>query len=112
MNLIFSLAFFIFLYKFIPLYTVTALGKSYPVLQGRIAFNAADGLIRIAIFLAFLFGVGASASFAYSDHGARHTAVRINRIGTAGYRQKCADVHHVSSTLRDQLPAGSDYQLP
>src|ERR1035441_2025758 len=57
LNMLLSFAFFIFLYKFVPLYAVTALGKWYPVLKGRIAFNAADGFIRIAIFLAFLYMV-------------------------------------------------------
>src|SRR6185503_9500312 len=50
-NLIFSFAFFIFLYKLVPLYLVTSLEKWYPALHGRIAFNAADGIIRLAIFL-------------------------------------------------------------
>ena len=40
LNMLLSFAFFVFLYKFIPLYAVTALGKWYPVLKGRIAFNA------------------------------------------------------------------------
>jgi uncharacterized protein YqhQ len=77
LNLIFSLAFFIFLYKFIPLYTVTALEKWYPVLQGRIAFNAADGLIRIAIFLTFLFGVSRLKDIyrVFEYHGAEHKVV-------------------------------------
>src|ERR1700722_5312634 len=44
LNLILSFSFFIFLYKFVPLYAVTALGKWYPVLKGRIAFNATDGV--------------------------------------------------------------------
>src|SRR5690242_5407395 len=43
-NLIFSLAFFVFLYKFVPLYLVTKLQAVYPTLQGRIAFNLTDGL--------------------------------------------------------------------
>ena len=38
-NLIFSLAFFIFLYKFVPLYLATWLKGIYPALSGRIAFN-------------------------------------------------------------------------
>src|SRR6185295_1547831 len=41
-NLIFSFAFFVFLYKLVPLYLVTSLEKWYPALHGRIAFNAAD----------------------------------------------------------------------
>jgi len=46
-NLILSLAMFIFMYKFIPLFAVTWLKKIYPVLEGRIAFNLADGLVRM-----------------------------------------------------------------
>ena len=53
--LIFSLASFIFLYKFMPLLLVTRLAKIYPVLSGRLAFNLTDGVIRITIFLAFLY---------------------------------------------------------
>jgi hypothetical protein len=48
-----SLAFFLFLYKFVPLYLATSLGKFYPVLQGHVAQGLVDGMIRIAIFLAF-----------------------------------------------------------
>ena len=77
LNLIFSLAFFIFLYKFVPLYTVTRLEKWYPALQGRIAFNAADGLLRIAIFLAFLFGISRLKDInrVFQYHGAEHKVV-------------------------------------
>ena len=77
LNLIFSLGFFIFLYKFVPLYAVTALEKWYPALQGRIAFNAADGLIRIAIFLAFLFTVSRLKDIhrVFEYHGAEHKVV-------------------------------------
>src|ERR1043166_1331339 len=55
LNLIFSLCFFIFLYKFVPLYLVTKLEKFYPTLEGRIAFNLTDGVIRMVIFLVFLY---------------------------------------------------------
>jgi uncharacterized protein YqhQ len=77
LNLIVSLGFFVFLYKFVPLYAVTALGKWFPVLQNRIAFNAADGLIRIAIFLAFLFGVSRLKDIyrVFEYHGAEHKVV-------------------------------------
>jgi len=77
MNLIFSLAFFVFLYKFVPLYAVTSLEKWYPVLQGRIAFNAADGLIRIGIFLTFLFVISRMKDIhrVFEYHGAEHKVV-------------------------------------
>src|SRR5579864_57451 len=54
LNMLFSLAFFIFLYKFVPLYLVTRLQGFYPPLQGHVAFTVVDGVIRMIIFLAFL----------------------------------------------------------
>jgi uncharacterized protein YqhQ len=51
-NLVFSLGFFIFLYKFVPLFLATRLGKVVPQLSGRFATNMTDGVIRIVIFLA------------------------------------------------------------
>jgi uncharacterized protein YqhQ len=76
-NLIFSLCFFIFLYKFVPLYAVTALQKWAPALEGRIAFNAADGVIRLLIFLAFLYSVSRMQDIrrVFEYHGAEHKVV-------------------------------------
>jgi uncharacterized protein YqhQ len=76
-NLIFSLAFLIFLYKFVPLFLVTKLEKVYPVLTGRIAFNAADGLIRIAILLGFMFAISRTKDIrrVFQYHGAEHKVV-------------------------------------
>jgi len=77
LNLLFSLAFFIFMYKFVPLYAVTSLEKWLPVLKGRIAFNAADGFIRMAIFLAFLFLLSRMKDIhrVFEYHGAEHKVV-------------------------------------
>ena len=77
LNLIFSLGFFIFLYKFVPLYLVTKLEGVYPTLQGRIAFNFADGVIRMVIFLAFLFIVSRMRDIrrVFEYHGAEHKVV-------------------------------------
>jgi len=77
LNLIFSLAFFIFLYKFVPLYLVTALQKWVPELGGRIAFNAADGVIRLLIFLVFLYSVSRMKDIrrVFQYHGAEHKVV-------------------------------------
>jgi len=76
-NVLFSLVFFIFLYKFVPLYLATSLGKQYPALNGTIAFNATDGLIRISIFLVFLFLVSRSKDIrrVFEYHGAEHKVV-------------------------------------
>jgi len=77
LNLIFSFAFFVFLYKFVPLYLVTSLGRWYPTLNGRIAFNAADGAIRMAIFVGFLFLISRWKDIrrVFEYHGAEHKVV-------------------------------------
>ncbi|MBK5292089.1 MAG: DUF1385 domain-containing protein [Acidobacteriia bacterium] len=77
LNMVFSLAFFIFLYKFVPLWITTKLGESYPDLQGRIAFNFTDGVIRIAIFLGFLYLISRWKDIhrVFEYHGAEHRVV-------------------------------------
>ena len=77
LNLIISLGFFIFLYKFVPLYLTTALGRWAPALQGRIAFNLVDGLIRILIFVAFLWLISQWKEIrrVFEYHGAEHRVV-------------------------------------
>jgi uncharacterized protein YqhQ len=84
LNLVFSFAFFIFLYKFVPLALVTALGKWYPVLKGRIAFNAADGGIRILIFVGFLLLLSCWKEIrkVFEYHGAEHKVVFNYEAGT------------------------------
>lgn len=76
-NILFSVAFLILLYKFLPLYLVTKLSKVYPALAGHMAFNGLDGLIRIAIFLAFLYGVSRLKDMhrMFQYHGAEHKVV-------------------------------------
>ncbi len=77
LNIGFSVAFFLFLYKFIPLYLATSLGKVYPSLQGHMAQGFVDGMIRIVIFLAFLFGISRAKDIrrVFEYHGAEHKVV-------------------------------------
>jgi uncharacterized protein YqhQ len=76
-NLLFSFAFFIFLYKFVPLYLTSLLEKVFPAVQGRIAFNAVDGIIRLGIFLAFLYIISRWQDIhrVFEYHGAEHKVV-------------------------------------
>ncbi len=76
-NVLFSLGFFIFLYKFIPLLATTKLKEMMPVLAGPVAFNLVDGAIRIALFLLFIWGVSLWADIkrVYRYHGAEHKTV-------------------------------------
>ncbi len=77
LNLIFSFLFFIFLYKFIPLWLTEMLQKVYPVLQDRIAFNFVDGVIRLSIFLGFLYMISRWKDIrrVFEYHGAEHKVV-------------------------------------
>ena len=76
-QLIFSVLFFIVLYKLIPLKIAEFLSQRYPVLQGQIAFNAVDGIIRILIFLGFLYFVSRAKDIrrVFQYHGAEHKVV-------------------------------------
>src|SRR5436190_10089618 len=76
-NMIFSFAFFIFMYKFIPLFLTSQLEKSFPALHGRIAFNLVDGGIRMAIFLGFLYMISRWKDIrrVFEYHGAEHKVV-------------------------------------
>jgi uncharacterized protein YqhQ len=76
-NLVFSLAFFIFLYKFVPLVATTKLAAMVPSFRSQIAFNLVDGAIRIALFLLFIWGISLWADIrrVYQYHGAEHKTV-------------------------------------
>lgn len=77
LNLLFSFAFFIFLYKFVPLWLATKLGSVYHAVDGRFAINLVDGIIRIGIFLAFLFLISRMKDIrrVFEYHGAEHKVV-------------------------------------
>ena len=76
-NVILSLAFFIFMYKYIPLLAATELRKIDPALGGRIIFNLVDGAIRLGLFLLFIWGVSLWKDIrrVYEYHGAEHKTV-------------------------------------
>src|SRR4051812_14927514 len=76
-NAIISVAFFIFMYKFLPLLAATELKRFSPVFGNQIIFNLVDGAIRIALFLLFIWGVSLFADIkrVYQYHGAEHKTV-------------------------------------
>src|ERR1700746_507363 len=76
-NILLSLAFFIFMYKYIPLLAATELKKIDPALGGRIVFNLVDGAIRLVLFLLFIWGVSLWKDIrrVYEYHGAEHKTV-------------------------------------
>jgi uncharacterized protein YqhQ len=76
-NIVISLAFFIFMYKYIPLLAATELKKIDPALGGRIMFNLVDGAVRLVLFLLFIWGVSLWKDIrrVYEYHGAEHKTV-------------------------------------
>jgi uncharacterized protein YqhQ len=77
LNVAFSLVFMIALYKFVPLYLATLLGRHFPAVSGRFAINMMDGTLRIAIFLGFMFLLSRLKEMhrVFEYHGAEHKVV-------------------------------------
>jgi uncharacterized protein YqhQ len=76
-NVILSLTFFIFMYKYLPLLAATELKKVNPALGGQIMFNLVDGAVRLILFLLFIWGVSLFPDIrrVYEYHGAEHKTV-------------------------------------
>ena len=76
-NVAFSLGFFIFMYKFVPLVAATELKRVSPAFGNQILFNLVDGVIRIALFLVFIWGISLWKDIrrVYQYHGAEHKTV-------------------------------------
>lgn len=77
LNIVLSVGFFIFMYKYLPLLAATELKKIDPSLGGQIMFNLVDGVIRLGLFLLFIWGVSLFRDIrrVYQYHGAEHKTV-------------------------------------
>jgi uncharacterized protein YqhQ len=76
-NIVISVGFFVFMYKFLPLLAATELKRVNPLFGEQIIFNLVDGIIRIALFLFFIWGVSLWSDIhrVYEYHGAEHKTV-------------------------------------
>jgi uncharacterized protein YqhQ len=85
LNIVISVGFFIFMYKYLPLLATTELRKSHPELGGQIMFNLVDGLIRLGLFLIFIWGTSLLRDIrrVYEYHGAEHKTVFAFENGDA-----------------------------
>ena len=74
---VFSLLFFIFMYKAVPLYLVRQLAKVYPIFNGQVLSALVDGVIRLAIFLTLLYALSKMKDMRrmFQYHGAEHKVV-------------------------------------
>jgi uncharacterized protein YqhQ len=77
MTLGFSLAFFLFMYKFVPLLLATEIGRTFPAVHSRLAVNLMDGVLRLVIFLGFLLVLSRMKDIrrTFEYHGAEHKVV-------------------------------------
>ncbi len=76
-SMVFSIAFFIFMYKLVPLAAATGLKRYWPALGNNFIFNLVDGAIRILLFLLFVWGLSLFSEIKriYHYHGAEHKTV-------------------------------------
>ncbi len=76
-NVAFSLAFFVFLYKVVPLYLATGISHRYLQTDNNFTLNILDGVIRIVLFLGFLFLISQWKEIqrVFEYHGAEHKVV-------------------------------------
>jgi uncharacterized protein YqhQ len=83
-NVICSVLFFLVLYKVVPLYLATQLGHALPIIGSRFSINMLDGVIRLAIFLAFLGAISRLKDInrVFQYHGAEHRVVFNFESGT------------------------------
>src|SRR5215470_5724769 len=74
---VFTLGFFLFAYKFVPLLAATGLKSHWSVLSNNFLFNLVDGSIRILLFLTFVWGISLFSDIKriYHYHGAEHKTV-------------------------------------
>jgi len=77
LNLAFSVGFFIFLYKFVPLWIATLIASHWTPLNEQLVFNLFAGVIRLLIFLGFLVAISQWAEIrrVFEYHGAEHMVV-------------------------------------
>ncbi len=93
-----SAAFFIAFYKFLPLLAATGLERLSPAFRSQWAFNLADGLIRLALFVGFvaLLALLPDIRRVYEYHGAEHKVVFNYESGapvTVENARRCGRLH-------------------
>lgn len=77
LNIAVSVLFMLALYKFVPLYLATLVGKHVHAMGSRLAINMVDGTLRILIFLGFMYLLSRFKEMhrMFEYHGAEHRVV-------------------------------------
>lgn len=76
-NIIFSVGFFLFMYKFLPWAAATNIKRINPAFDNQVLMALVDGVLRLAIFLLFIWATSRWAEIrrVYEYHGAEHKTV-------------------------------------
>src|SRR5437868_6409563 len=76
-NIFLSVGFLIVAYKWLPLLLTTKLSHQFGALNNRFGFGLVDGLIRLGIFLLFIWGMSKMKDIAriFEYHGGEHKTV-------------------------------------
>jgi len=98
LNLIISIGFFIALYKYLPLLAATGVQNAFPSFGNQVLFNLVDGIIRIGLFLLFIWGISRWQDIhrVFEYHGAEHKTVFAFEAGdplTVPAAQKYSTYH-------------------
>ena len=107
LNIAFSIGFFIFLYKFVPLVATTQIQEVTGWLQGNFGFSLIDGVIRLAIFLTFLTLISRMNDIrrVFEYHGAEHKVVFNYESG------KPVEVRNAQSCSRFHPRCGTSFLM-
>ncbi|SRR5258708_5251539 len=76
-TMIFSIGFFIVMYKLAPLAATQGIARHLPILHNNIVFNLVDGIIRLALFVLLIWGLSLMPDMRrlFEYHGAEHKTV-------------------------------------
>ncbi|HWR36454.1 MAG TPA: DUF1385 domain-containing protein [Clostridia bacterium] len=76
-NILLSVGFFVFMYKFLPWAAATNMKRVDPLFGSQLAMALVDGIVRMALFLLFIWATSRWADIrrVYEYHGAEHKTV-------------------------------------
>lgn len=99
MNVVLSVGFFIVMYKLVPLLLANQLKGSWHAMENNVVFNLMDGVIRLVLFLLFIWGISLFSDIhrVFEYHGAEHKTVFAYEAGreipTVEFTQKFSTYH-------------------
>jgi uncharacterized protein YqhQ len=77
LNIALAIIFFVVLFKFLPLLVASRIAGYFPAVNNRLFFSLADGVVRLLVFLLYIWGVSLIRDIrrVFEYHGAEHKVV-------------------------------------